>query len=48
MKSDILEEVQRLIDALESHPDPAVRADVTALLQGIDAVHRSADRKSVV
>ncbi len=42
MKSDILEEVQRLIDALESHPDPAVRADVTALLQGIDAVHRSA------
>lgn len=42
MKADILEEVQRLIDALESHADPAVRADVTALLQGIDAVHRSA------
>jgi 3-phenylpropionate/trans-cinnamate dioxygenase ferredoxin subunit len=42
MKSDILEEVQRLIDALESHPDPSVRADVTALLQGIDAVHRTA------
>jgi 3-phenylpropionate/trans-cinnamate dioxygenase ferredoxin subunit len=42
MKADILEEVQRLIDALESHPDPAVRADVTALLQGIDAVHRTA------
>src|SRR4030095_12327823 len=42
MKSDILEEVQRLIDALESHPDPAVRADVTALLRGIDAVHRTA------
>ncbi len=42
MKSDILEEVQRLIDALESHPDPAVRADVAALLQGIDAVHRTA------
>jgi len=42
MKADLLEEVQRLIDALESHPDPAVRADVTALLQGIDAVHRTA------
>ncbi len=42
MKSDILEEVQRLIDALESHPDPSVRAEVTALLQGIDAVHRIA------
>lgn len=42
MKADLLEEVQRLIDALESHPDPAVRADLTALLQGIDAVHRTA------
>jgi len=42
MKADLLEEVQRLIDALESHPDLVVRADVTALLQGIDAVHRSA------
>jgi nitrite reductase/ring-hydroxylating ferredoxin subunit len=42
MKPDLLEEVQRLIDALESHPDPAVRADVTELLQGIDAVHRIA------
>ena len=42
MKADLLEEVQRLIEALESHPDPAVRADVTALLQGIDAVHRTA------
>jgi len=41
MKPDILEEVQRLIDALESYPDPAVRAEVTALLQGIDAVHRT-------
>lgn len=39
---DLLDEVQRLITALESHPDPAVRADVTALLQGIDAVHRTA------
>ena len=42
MSEDILEEVQRLIDALESHADPAVRADVAALLQGIDAVHRTA------
>lgn len=42
MKADLLEEVQRLIEALESHPDPAVRADATALLQGIDAVHRTA------
>jgi nitrite reductase/ring-hydroxylating ferredoxin subunit len=39
---DILEEVQRLIAELESHADPAVRAGVTALLQGIDAVHRTA------
>jgi nitrite reductase/ring-hydroxylating ferredoxin subunit len=39
---DILEEVQRRIAELESHPDPAVRAGVTALLQGIDAVHRTA------
>ena len=42
MSADLLEEVQRLIGALEAHPDPAVRADVTALLQGIDAVHRTA------
>ena len=42
MKPDLLAEVQRLIDALESHPDPTVRDDVTALLQGIDAVHRTA------
>ena len=39
---DILEEVQRLIAELESHADPAVRSSVTALLQGIDAVHRTA------
>jgi 3-phenylpropionate/trans-cinnamate dioxygenase ferredoxin component len=39
---DILEDVQRLMAELESHPDPAVRAGVTALLQGIDAVHRTA------
>lgn len=39
---DVLEEVQRLITALESHPDPAVREQVSALLEGIDAVHRIA------
>jgi nitrite reductase/ring-hydroxylating ferredoxin subunit len=39
---DLLEEVQRLIAELESHPDPSVRTSVTALLQGIDAVHRAA------
>ena len=39
---DILEDVQRLIAELESHPDPAVRTRVAALLQGIDAVHRTA------
>src|SRR5262245_18287443 len=39
---DILEEVQRQIAELESHPDPGVRASVTALLHGIDAVHRTA------
>ena len=42
MSADLLEEVQRLIAALETHPDPAVRADVTALLQAIDTVHRTA------
>ena len=40
--SDILQEVERLITALESHPDPTVRAQVAALLEGIDAVHRTA------
>jgi len=39
---DILEDVQRLMAELEAHPDPAVRAAVTSLLQGIDAVHRTA------
>ena len=42
MSGDLLDEVQRLITALEAHPDPAVRGDVTALLQAIDAVHRTA------
>jgi 3-phenylpropionate/trans-cinnamate dioxygenase ferredoxin component len=39
---DVLEDVQRLIASLESHSDPAVRTSVIALLQGIDAVHRTA------
>lgn len=39
---DILEDVQRLMAELESHPDPAVRTAVASLLQGIDAVHRTA------
>jgi nitrite reductase/ring-hydroxylating ferredoxin subunit len=39
---DILEEVQRLIAELESHPDAAVGARLTDLLQGIDAIHRTA------
>jgi nitrite reductase/ring-hydroxylating ferredoxin subunit len=42
MSRDVLEEVERLIAALGSHPDPAVRADASALLQAIDAVHRTA------
>lgn len=44
---DLLEEVERLIDALESHPDPQVREQVHALLEGIDAVHRTALTKLV-
>ena len=39
---DILEEVDRLIGELEAHPDPAVRENVAALLEGIDSVHRTA------
>ena len=39
---DILDDVQRLIAELESHPDASVRAGVTALLEGVDAVHRTA------
>lgn len=39
---DILEDVQRLMAELETHPDPAVRTAVASLLQGIDAVHRTA------
>lgn len=39
---DVLDEVHELIAALESHPDPRVGAQVAALLQRIDAVHRTA------
>lgn len=40
--ADPLDELAQLAAALEAHPDPAVRGQVTALLQGIDAVHRGA------
>jgi nitrite reductase/ring-hydroxylating ferredoxin subunit len=39
---DLLDEVQRLIAALDAHPDREVGAQVTALLQGIDTIHRTA------
>jgi nitrite reductase/ring-hydroxylating ferredoxin subunit len=39
---DLLDEVQGLIAALEAHPDREVGAQVTALLQGIDTIHRTA------
>lgn len=39
---DVLVEVDELISALESHPDIAVRTQVAALLERIDAVHRVA------
>jgi nitrite reductase/ring-hydroxylating ferredoxin subunit len=39
---DLLDEVQRLIAALEAHPDREVGAQVAALLQGVDAIHRTA------
>jgi len=39
---DLLDEAQRLIAALESHPDPDVSARVIALLQAIDTIHRTA------
>lgn len=41
-RQDVLDEVQRLIEALQAHHDPSVSAQVTALLQGIDTVHRTA------
>ena len=44
---DVLEEVERLIAELQAHPDLAVREKVESLLQGIDAVHRTALEKLV-
>ena len=44
---DVLEEVERLIATLEAHADPEVRQNVQSLLQGIDAVHRTALEKLV-
>jgi nitrite reductase/ring-hydroxylating ferredoxin subunit/Fe-S cluster biogenesis protein NfuA len=45
---DLLEVVQRAIQRLEQHADPAVRAETAALLAGIDAVHRTALTRLVV
>lgn len=39
---DLLDEIANIIDSLEGHPDPEVHEKVTALLGGIDAVHRTA------
>jgi 3-phenylpropionate/trans-cinnamate dioxygenase ferredoxin subunit len=44
---DVLEEVERLIAALEAHPDPTVRESVQTLLKAIDAIHRTALEKLV-
>lgn len=38
---DVLLEAERLIAALEAHPDPAVREQTRALLRAIDVVHRA-------
>ncbi len=38
---DVLAMVDQTITALEAHPDPSVREQVSRLLQGIDAVHRA-------
>ncbi len=40
--SDLLAEAEQLIATLTAHPDPAVGAATTALLDRIDAVHRTA------
>lgn len=40
--ADVLDRADRLIAALESHPDPAVGDTVHALLRCIDTVHRTA------
>ena len=39
--TDLLDDVERAIAALEAHTDPAVREAARTLLQGIDAVHRA-------
>ncbi|CAN5833009.1 NifU family protein [soil metagenome] len=39
---DLLADIDMLIQRLENHADPEVRAQVSALLAGIDAVHRGA------
>lgn len=41
VERDVLDEVQRAIEVLEAHPDPAVRGAARTALQGIDAVHRA-------
>jgi nitrite reductase/ring-hydroxylating ferredoxin subunit len=38
---DVLAEVERLIAALNAHPDPTVGESVTALLDRVDLVHRT-------
>lgn len=38
---DVVEDVDRLITALQQHPDPAVGKQLRELLEGIDAVHRT-------
>lgn len=40
--ADVLEEVERLMGILTSYPDSAVGQTTTAMLAGIDAVHRTA------
>lgn len=40
--ADLLAEVEQFIAALTAHPDPAVGETTTALLDRIDAVHRTA------
>lgn len=42
MHEDVFEQVSEVISSLESHPDPVVRGQVESLLNGIDAVHRTA------
>lgn len=41
-QEDVLDGVSRLIESLEAHTDTAVGEQVRSLLQGIDAVHRTA------